>query len=52
MLGGDGHIHAVPVPWDEYLPLEARNSFVVCAAPAEPNPNAIANRNGLCMYNY
>lgn len=52
VLGGDGHIHAVPVPWDEYLPLEARNSFVVCAAPAEPNPNAIANRNGLCMYNY
>ena len=21
VLGGDGHIHAVPVPWDEYLPV-------------------------------
>ena len=52
VLGGDGHMHMVPVEWNEYLPLEARNHFVVCAAEATPNPNAIANRNGLCMYNF
>ena len=52
MLGGDGHMHMMPVEWKEYLPLEARNHFVVCASEATPNQNAIANRNGLCMYNF
>lgn len=49
-LGGDGRIHAVPVEWNEYLPLEAYQHFCVASAKTVPNQNAIANRNGLCMF--
>ena len=50
VLGGDGRLHAVPVEWNEYLPLEAYNHFYVATAQAAPNQNTIANRNGLCMF--
>ena len=31
MLGGDGRMHGVPVPWDEYIPLQARQQISVSA---------------------
>ncbi len=27
MLGGDGHMHSVPVPWQEYIPIENRSTI-------------------------
>ncbi|MBQ7387020.1 MAG: hypothetical protein IJW03_02520, partial [Clostridia bacterium] len=32
-LGGDGRMHAVPVPWDEYIPLEWTREMLVSPAP-------------------
>lgn len=53
VLGGDGHIHPVPVPWDDYIPLETTNTFSVASVDpdAEPLPNVIARRNNLCILN-
>lgn len=31
MLGGDGRMHGVPVPWEEYIPLQARQQISVSA---------------------
>ena len=50
VLGGDGHMHGVPVPWDEYIPLEARNTFLVARAEQVGDRKVIARRNGLCIY--
>lgn len=49
--GGDGHFHDVPVSWDEYIPLEARNRFFIAEADTIQNENIIARRNGLCIFN-
>lgn len=50
VLGGDGHIHSVPVPWDEYLPLEATNDFLVSADNEKiPTNSVFAKCNGLCL---
>lgn len=50
VLGGDGKIHGVPVPWDYYQPLEAENHFCVTAdAYAEQN-HILARHNGLCIF--
>lgn len=51
VLGGDGHMHSVPVPWDLYIPLEAVNNFFIAADDAAQNKNVIARRNGLCIFN-
>lgn len=51
MLGGDGHIHNVPVEWDEYLPLEACNNFFISTPDIAQHQNVIARRNGLCIFN-
>lgn len=51
MLGGDGKLHGVPVEWDEYLPLEARNNFYISTDEGVQNKNIIARRNGLCIFN-
>ena len=51
VLGGDGRMHGVPVPWDEYLPLEARKTFLVANEAKVGNRTVIARRNGLCIYN-
>ncbi len=32
-FGGDGRMHAVPVPWVEYLPVENTVEMKVCSAP-------------------
>ena len=50
MRGGDGHIHNVPVDWDEYLPLEEENHFYITAAEHTKGKNVLARRNGLCIY--
>lgn len=48
--GGDGRFHNVPVEWDEYLPLEAINRFLVAAAGTEKLSTVLARRNGLCIF--
>ncbi len=50
VYGGDGRFHNVPVPWDEYLPLEAQNHFFVTDAAHATERGAIAVRDGLCIY--
>lgn len=49
--GGDGHYHNVPVEWDEYLPLEARNHFHITAEELANGKSVIARHNGLCIFN-
>ncbi|MBE6976661.1 MAG: hypothetical protein E7439_05650 [Ruminococcaceae bacterium] len=49
MLGGDGRLHSVPVPWDDYLPLVAQNHFYISTAEEAKNQTIIARRNGLCI---
>ncbi len=49
--GGDGHYHNVPVEWNEYLPLEARNNFYISTNEIAENKSVIARRNGLCIFN-
>ena len=47
--GGDGRMHGVPVNWDEYLPLTAKNNFLVSDAEMK-NHTPLAKRNGLSIY--
>lgn len=49
--GGDGRFHNVPVEWNEYLPLEAQNSFYIATNEIAKNKSVIASRNGLCIFN-
>lgn len=49
--GGDGYYHNVPVEWDDYIPLEARNNFYISTTEIAENKSVIARRNGLCIYN-
>jgi hypothetical protein len=49
--GGDGHWHDVPVPWDDYIPLEATNNFFIATADLAPNQNILACKNNLCIFN-
>lgn len=49
VLGGDGHFHAVPVPWDQYIPLEADNVFLVGTKDRVPAGEILASRNDLCI---
>lgn len=49
--GDDGYWHDVPVPWDEYLPLEACNNFYISTNELAQNKRVIARRNGLCIFN-
>ncbi len=51
MYGDDGHYHDVSVEWDEYLPLEAKNTFYICSDKLAENKTVIAKRNGLCIFN-
>ncbi len=50
VLGDDGHYHNVSVEWDDYLPLEARNSFYISTNKIAENKSVIARRNGLCIF--
>ena len=49
--GGDGKFHDVSVPWDEYIPLEARKNFYVSAVNMAQSDKIMANRDGLCIFN-
>ena len=49
--GGDGRWHSVPVPWDDYIPLEATNHFFIATADLAQNQNVLARRNNLCIFN-
>ena len=49
--GGDGRYHNVSVPWDEYIPLTAKNSFYIAADELVKGKKVIAQRNGLCIFN-
>ena len=51
MRGGDGNLHSVPVEWDEYLPLVARNNFYIATGERVESENVIARRDGLCIFN-
>lgn len=51
VLGGDGRWHSVPVPWDDYVPLEARNHFLVADADFSENGTVLARHNNLCIFN-
>ncbi len=49
--GGDGKFHAVPVEWDEYLPLEACSHFFISTLDSNNEQPVLAKRNGLCILN-
>ena len=51
--GGDGRWHSVPVQWDDYIPLEAKNKFFVATETPEiaKSRDVIAKRNTLCIFN-
>ncbi len=51
VFGGDGHMHSVPVPWDEYIPLKAENNFFVSVLERAKNRNIVAKHNGVCIFN-
>ncbi len=50
VYGGDGRYHNVSVPWDEYLPLEAKNNFFVTKQENCKGFDVMASRDGLCMF--
>ena len=49
--GGDGRVHGVPVPWSEYIPLQANTNFFVTTADRAANYNVLAYRHNLCIFN-
>ncbi len=48
VYGRDGRFHNVTVPWDEYIPLEANETFFITKAGQAKK--ALASRNGLCIF--
>lgn len=51
VMGGDGRWHNVPVPWDDYIPLEAVNKFFVSTVELTKNRNITAQHNDICIFN-
>lgn len=51
VLGGDRHWHNVPVPWDDYIPLEATNNFFVTTSDLAQDQNILACKDNLCIFN-
>lgn len=49
--GGDGRWHSVPVPWDDYIPLEAANTFFVAPVESVQNEKIMAQHNNICIFN-
>ncbi len=49
VLGGDGYMHNVPVPWDEYIPLENAANFYITRYDQAKAEGVLAERNGLCI---
>ncbi len=48
VYGGDGRFHNVSVPWDEYIPLEATNTFFITSLD-NAKSDVVATKNGLCI---
>ena len=46
-MGGDGHLHGVPVPWEEYLPVEDSHSTIVINVGGNRN-DFMMNRDKIC----
>lgn len=51
VFGGDGRWHDVPVHWDDYIPLETSNSFLVASSDLAKSHNIMAQRNNICIFN-
>ena len=49
--GGDGRWHSVPVPWDDYIPLEAKNNFFVADTELAKDRTIVSKRNNVCIFN-
>jgi hypothetical protein len=49
--GGDGRWHSVPVPWNEYVPLEENTSLFVGSVEAAQERNILAKLNNICIFN-
>lgn len=52
VLGGDGRLHAVNVPWDEYLPLQTNHRLFVAPTEKVKDRTVLAARNDLCIFNH
>ncbi len=52
MLGGDGRLHTVHVPWDEYLPLQTNHRFFVAPTERAKDRTVLATRNHLSIFNH
>lgn len=50
VLGGDGRMHGVPVPWDDYIPLEYDTKYYVTTSELASNKNVKARLHGLSIY--
>lgn len=50
VLGGDGRFHSVPVPWDDYLPLEESRHFLISTAERAMGTNILGRRGELCIF--
>ena len=50
VLGGDGRMHGVPVPWDDYIPLEAQNNFFIATQETLQGRDVLAQRNDLYIF--
>lgn len=48
--GGDGRWHNVPVPWDEYIPLESTNNLFVATEDLAKDRDVLAQRNDICIF--
>lgn len=50
VLGGDGRWHSVPVPWDQYIPLEECTHVFVASSELAEGKTVLSARNDLCMF--
>jgi hypothetical protein len=48
--GGDGDWHNVPVPWDDYIPLEATNHFFITTADLAQDHTILSQMDNLCIF--
>lgn len=51
--GGDGHLHGVPVPWVEYIPLEKESEISLSSAPVsmrELREQGLLNNNNAVYF--
>lgn len=49
--GGDGHWHSVPVPWNDYIPLQETKTFFVSTKDLADTETILAKQNNICIFN-